>query len=83
MSTDLDTRPDLSTTDGDDDVHHIVCCCSLNVALCGENVADEDVLDDPDWDESLGCKRCLALESSVCILCGWDPAKGCYCGTCK
>jgi hypothetical protein len=81
MSTELDVRPDLDATDGDDDVQHIVCCCSTNIALCGKNVLEDTLVQDDDWDESLGCKRCLELETVPCILCGYDNT-GCFCGKC-
>lgn len=81
MSTDLDIRPDLSNNDTDDNVCHIVCCCSRDIAMCGASVPDNDTISVDDSDEDETCKRCLELESVPCVLCGHDNTS-CYCGKC-
>ena len=83
MSTDLDVRPDLSHNDNDDDVSHVVCCCSTNIALCGADVTSDPLVED-DWNDEDACKRCLEVEGMPCVLCGIDPINDnyCYCGKC-
>ena len=82
MSTDLDTRPDLVDGDTDDNVCHIVCCCSRDIALCGASVRDSETITVEDSDDSETCRRCLDLEKEPCILCGHDNTS-CACGKCQ
>ncbi len=75
MSTDLDIRPDLSHGDTDDNLCHIVCSCSPDIALCGVSVPENEMVED--FDDDRTCKRCLELEGETCILCGHNYCEKC------
>jgi hypothetical protein len=72
----------LDDTDAgeDDDTCHLFCCCSPDIALCGEDIADEPIDESGEDDD---CLRCVAIRYAVCILCGYAPDDAdCACGEC-
>lgn len=50
----------------DDDMIHVVCKCSLDVALCGKNMTNRPWADG----EEIGCVVCAQLDDLPCGRCG-------------
>ena len=59
MSTALAPEPAVVETHHDDDLDHIMCCRDDDLALCGRDISDHELLDDDE----------LFDEESLCIVC--------------
>lgn len=65
----------------DDDLDHLFCCCSPDLALCGTDISDEPVCED-DEDQDNPCVVCVDLEAAICSRCGFGLSGPCACGRC-
>lgn len=59
----LTTAPAPTRTGGTADLNHVFCC-EPDIALCGADVSDDDIVDEAD------CVVCLDLEEQPCPTCG-------------
>ena len=60
---------DAAIDDDDDGVCHTMCCADEDVALCGEDVAESEVVDETDTSDD--CVVCIDLVHAVdvCAVC--------------
>jgi hypothetical protein len=77
MSADLLERPVLPGAGEDDDAMHLFCC-DENIAMCGEDLTEDETVDADDVDDDEVCPLCQLVEDNhlACPVPGCPAADG-------
>lgn len=75
-------EPATTATSRDDDLDHLFCCCSPEVALCGAALDEVDQCED-DEEQEHPCVVCADLVAVQCARCGYGIDGPCWCGRCE
>ena len=54
----------------EEDVDHLYCVCTPNVALCGEDITELPIVDFVGGVDWIDCAACVERRLDRCILCG-------------